>query len=116
MTISRHWKGIAKLEEADHYIHHLRSDTFPELARIERFIKASILKRPVGEGTEFLIVTTWRSIEAIRKFAGESAGTAVVPPSVQAMMVEYDREVTHYEIVEEYSPSLGNKSLAHRQR
>jgi len=103
MAISRHWRGIAKPGEADHYIRHLRNETFPKLAGIEGFIKASILRRPVGENTEFLIVTTWRSIEAVRRFAGESASTAVVPPSVQAMMVEYDREVAHYEIVEEYS-------------
>ena len=103
MTISRHWRGIAKPEKTEDYIHHLRKDTFPELARIEGFIKASILRRPIREGTEFLIVTTWQSIEAIRKFAGESASTAVVSPSVQAMMVEYDREVAHYEILEEYS-------------
>jgi heme-degrading monooxygenase HmoA len=103
MAISRHWRGVAKPEEADHYIHHLRNDTFPKLARIEGFIKASILRRAIGEGTQFLIVTTWESIEAIHKFAGESASIAVVPPSVRAMMVEYDREVTHYEIVEEYS-------------
>ncbi len=104
MMISRHWRGVAKREEADNYIHHLQSDTFPKLARIEGFIKASILRKPVGEGTEFLIVTTWQSMEAIHKFAGESATTAVVPPSVQAMMVEYDREATHYEIVEESPP------------
>lgn len=104
MTISRYWRGIAKLEQADHYIQHLRSETFPGLANIEGFIKASILRRCIGEGVEFLIVTTWQSIEAIRRFAGESASTAVVPPSVQAMMVEYDREVSHYEVVEEYSP------------
>jgi len=103
MAISRHWRGIAKPEEADHYIHHLRNDTFPKLTGIEGFIKASILRRPIGRGMEFLIVTTWQSIEAIRKFAGESASTAVVSPSVQAMMVEYDREVAHYEILEEYS-------------
>lgn len=104
MTISRHWRGVAKPEEADRYILHLQNETFPKLVRIEGFIKASILRRPIGEGTEFLIVTTWQSIEAIRNFAGESATTAVVPASVQAMMVEYDREVAHYEIVEEYSP------------
>ena len=104
MIISRHWRGVAKLEEADNYIHHLRSDTFPKLARVDGFIKASILRRPIGEGMEFLIVTTWQSIEAIRKFAGESASTAVVPPSVRAIMVEYDKEVAHYEVVEEYSP------------
>ena len=103
MMISRHWKGVAKPEEADHYIHHLRNDTFPKLARIGGFIRASILRRSVPEGTEFLVVTTWRSMEAIRQFAGESVHTAVVPLAVQTMMVDYDREVAHYEIVEEYS-------------
>ncbi len=103
MTISRHWKGVAKPEEADNYIHHLRNDTFPKLARIDGFIRASILRRSTVQGTEFLVVTTWQSIEAIRQFAGKSVHIAVVPPEVQAMMVEYDREVAHYEIVEEYS-------------
>jgi len=104
MMISRHWRGVAKPGEADHYIHHLRNDTFPKLAKIDGFIKASILKRSTAEGTEFLIVTAWRSLEAIRQFAGAAAETAVVPPEVQAMMVEYDREVAHFEIVEDYSP------------
>jgi heme-degrading monooxygenase HmoA len=103
MMISRHWKGVAKSEEADHYIHHLRNDTFPKLARIGGFIRVSVLRRSTVQGTEFLVVTTWQSIEAIRQFAGESAQIAVVPPEVQAMMVDYDREVAHYEIVEEYS-------------
>ena len=101
--ISRHWKGVAKPEEADHYIHHLRNDTFPKLARIGGFIRASILRRSVPEGTEFLVVTAWQSMEAIRQFAGESVHVAVVPPEVRAMMVDYDRVVAHYVIVEEYS-------------
>jgi heme-degrading monooxygenase HmoA len=104
MMISRHWRGVAKPEEADHYIHHLRNNTFPKLAKINGFIRASILRRSTAEGTEFLVVTTWQSIEAIRQFAGESVHNAVVPPEVRAMMVEYDREVAHYEIVEDYSP------------
>ena len=106
--ISRHWKGVAKPEEADNYIHHLQNDTFPKLAKIDGFIRASVLRRSTAEGTEFLVITTWRSIEAIHQFAGEAVQTAVVPPEVQAMMVEYDREVAHYEIVEEYQ---GNTSF-----
>jgi heme-degrading monooxygenase HmoA len=103
MMISRHWRGVAKPEEADNYIHHLRNDTFPKLEKISGFVSASILRRSTAKGTEFLIVTTWQSIEAIRQFAGASVHTAVVPLEVQAMMVKYDREVVHYEIVEEYS-------------
>jgi heme-degrading monooxygenase HmoA len=99
--ISRHWKGIAKPGEADNYIKHLRTDTFPKLSEIGGFISASILKRAVDPGTEFLIITVWESIGAIERFAGATADVAVVPEVVQAMMIEYDRTVNHYEIVED---------------
>lgn len=102
--ISRHWKGIARPGEGDNYIHHLRIDTFPKLSEIEGFISASILKRPVDQGTEFLIVTVWESVEAIKAFAGEKADVAVVPEVVQAMMVDYDRNVRQYEIADSYTP------------
>lgn len=99
-AISRHWKGIARPEEADNYINHLRNDTFPTLSKIDGFIEASILRRATDAGTEFLIITRWQSMEAIRQFAKESENFAVVPPLVQAMMIEYDKEVNHYEIIE----------------
>jgi heme-degrading monooxygenase HmoA len=99
--ISRHWKGIAKPGQAENYIEHLRTDTFPKLFKIDGFISASILKRPVGQGTEFLIITVWKSVEAIERFAGARADVAVVPEVVQAMMIEYDRTVCHYEVVED---------------
>jgi heme-degrading monooxygenase HmoA len=103
-VISRNWRGIAKPQDAENYINHLKNETFPQLSRIGGFIGASILRRPTAKGEEFLIVTTWRSMEAIQQFAGKSAHIAVVPPAVQAMMVEYDKEVTHYEIADTYLP------------
>ena len=99
-VISRHWKGIARLEEADNYIDHLQNETFPSLSKLDGFIGASILRRTTEKGAEFLIVTKWRSMEAIRQFAGGTAHVAVVPAVVQEMMIEYDREVTHYEVIE----------------
>ena len=102
--ISRNWRGVARAEEADNYIRHLRNDTFPQLSRIAGFVSASILRRATAEGVEFVIVTTWQSMEAIRRFAGEPEDQAVVPPAVAAMMVEYDATVAHYEIAETYEP------------
>src|SRR5262245_4991779 len=96
--IWRHWKGLAKSEEAENYIAHLQTDTFPGLSQIQGFVSASILRRPLDRGVEFLIITVWESLEAIRRFAGETAETAVVPPAVQVMMVEYDKQVSHYEV------------------
>jgi heme-degrading monooxygenase HmoA len=105
-VISRNWRGIAKTEEADNYISHLKTETFPQLSRIDGFVSASILRRPIDRGVEFLIVTTWRSLEAIEQFAGESPQIAVVPAVVQAMMVEYEQEVSHYEVTDTYTSGI----------
>lgn len=97
--IARHWRGIAKKSDADAYVSHLEAETFPQLAGIPGFLNASILRRTVAEGVEFRIVTTWESIEAIRKFAGANPERAVVPEKVQAMMVAFDEAVAHYEVI-----------------
>jgi heme-degrading monooxygenase HmoA len=97
--ISRHWRGIAKPLHADEYVQHLRSETFQELSRIRGFIGASILRRNVERGVEFLIMTNWESIEAIEQFAGRDSEIAVVPEKVQNMMLDYDRRARHYEVL-----------------
>jgi len=97
--IERHWRGIARPEFADEYVAHLRRDTFPQLKRIDGFVDASILRRGVERGVEFLIVTRWESIDAIRSFAGADAEVAVVPANVQRMMIEYDPRARHYEVL-----------------
>ncbi len=100
--ISRHWKGIAKPGQAEAYVHHLKSDTFPKLSAIPGFIRASILRRDVGAGTEFQVVTLWNSLDVIKAFAGERPDVAVVPATVQTMMARYDSHVVHYEVVDTY--------------
>ncbi len=104
--ISRHWKGTPKSGEADNYVNHLRKDTFPQLSRIDGFVRASILTRPVAQGTEFLVVTVWESMAAIDRFAGPTPDLAVVPEVVQAMMLEYDKTVTHYQVVQDFPDEL----------
>jgi heme-degrading monooxygenase HmoA len=97
--IARHWRGVAHPGRARGYEEHLRAETFPSLKRIPGFVDASILRRTIDSGVEFLIVTRWQSMDAIRQFAGADPEAAVVPPAVEAMMVDYDRRVTHYEVV-----------------
>lgn len=99
--ISRQWRGLARAEHASSYERHLRNETFPSLRDIEGFVDASILKRTLPNGIEFLVVTRWSSMAAIEKFAGKDVEAAVVPDKVQAMMIEYDRRVRHYDVVTE---------------
>jgi heme-degrading monooxygenase HmoA len=97
--IARQWRGLAHSKHADVYVEHVRTETLPQLAMVPGFVGASILRREVGDGAEFLVVTVWESLEAIAQFAGADVETAVVPEKVQAMMIEYDRRARHYEIV-----------------
>ena len=98
--IARHWRGLARREFADAYVEHLHSETFPQLVQLPGFHDASLLRRDVEQGVEFLVVTVWKSLDSIRSFAGNDAESAVVPVKVQQMMVEYDRRARHYEIVD----------------
>jgi len=98
--ICRYWRGIAGSERAAEYLAHLREETFPALARLSGFIDAAVQRRSLPEGVEFLVVTRWHSLDAIRAFAGTDVTRAVVPPEVQAMMIEWDQRATHYEVIE----------------
>ncbi len=98
--ISRQWRGLARSSDAERYVRHLREETIPLLRSIRGFVDAAILRRPVAQGVEFLVVTRWHSMEAIEQFAGAVPDVAVVPENVQRMMIEYDRTVRHYEVVE----------------
>src|SRR5262245_51017090 len=102
--ISRHWTGTARPDRAEDYLRHLRRDTFPALASLPGFVRASVLRRDAGGGTEFQVVTVWESLAAVSAFAGADPDEAVVPPAVQAMMVRYDRRVVHYEVADVYPP------------
>jgi heme-degrading monooxygenase HmoA len=98
--VARHWRGLARPSRAGDYVEHLRKETLPQLRRVPGFIDASILRRGLDRGVEFLVVTRWSSIVAIRQFAGTDAEAAVVPPEVQEMMIEYDKTVRHYDVIE----------------
>ena len=102
--ISRHWRGVTRVTEADNYVGHLEHHIFPQFARMTGFVSASVLRRRVAAGVEFCVVTTWQSMESIRQFAGDSPDVAVVPAVVQAMMVEFEKTVAHYEVVETFTP------------
>lgn len=98
--IARHWRGVTRADQADAYVEHLHTETFPKLETIPGFAGVTLLRRAIPLGVEFLVITRWRSLDDIRRFAGEDAEVAVVPDVARAMMVEYDDVARHYEIVE----------------
>jgi heme-degrading monooxygenase HmoA len=99
--IVRTWRGRASSTNPDGYPTHFRRGVLPALQRLDGFLGASLLKRTENGEIEFLVLTRWTSIEAIRAFAGGNTGKAVVEPEAVAALVDFDPTVRHYELVEE---------------
>jgi heme-degrading monooxygenase HmoA len=48
---------------------------------------------------EFVTLTLWESMDAVRAFAGEDHEKAVVPEEAQALLARYDRTSAHYDVI-----------------
>jgi heme-degrading monooxygenase HmoA len=58
-----------------------------------------VLRRDVEEGVvEFLVITRWDSLDAIRAFAGPTPEVAVVEPAARTLLSDFDDFVRHYEL------------------
>lgn len=99
--IIREWRGRTHRSRAGEYPAHFRNIVVPELRNVPGFVAATLSKREEGERIEFVVLTRWQSLEAIRAFAGADLEHAVVEPGAVAALTDYDRTVRHYEIVEE---------------
>jgi heme-degrading monooxygenase HmoA len=67
--IARMWRASAIRERADDYIKHLQQSVVPELRQIEGFKEVYLLRQESAGDVEFVVLTLWESMEAIRKFA-----------------------------------------------
>jgi heme-degrading monooxygenase HmoA len=101
--IVRVWRGRVGTQNERAYIEHLTRHLFPAFRTIDGFLGGLLLKDPRGDGVDFMVITRWASMEAIRKFAGADVTRAVVEPAAQEILIEYDRVVKHYEFVAEIS-------------
>jgi heme-degrading monooxygenase HmoA len=98
-TIARIWRGQAAHDKADAYYHHVTETVFPGLTALRGHIGAYLLRRQTNEGVEFLAVTLWESLEAVKQFAGDEPDVAVVEPAARAVLTAFDPFVRHYEVV-----------------
>lgn len=97
--IARIWRGFAIPEKAEDYVKHLQMSVLPELRQIDGFQGVTLMRQDSAQSVEFLVLTLWESMEAIRRFAGEDAEVAVVAPAARALFREYDSTVKHFEVV-----------------
>ena len=106
--IARIWKAETTPAGAPGYAEHLRAHVVPALRQVDGYAGAMLLERSTAGGVEVVVITLWRSLEAIRGFAGADLENAVVADEAAALLTTYDRRVRHYElVVDDALPSKG---------
>ena len=95
--ITRMWRGWSRSDQADRYERHYRSEVVATLRQVPGFRGARLLRRTIGEETEFLSLTLFDDLNVIRSFAGSDYETAVVAGEARSMLIRFDKRVCHYE-------------------
>jgi heme-degrading monooxygenase HmoA len=96
--IARVWSARTTAAQAPAYVEHLRTQVLPALRRVDGYSGAMLLERAAAEAVEILVLTFWRSLDALRGFAGSDLEGAVVAEEAAALLTEFDRRVRHYEV------------------
>ena len=58
---------------------------------------SSCARRTLGEETEFVSLTFFDDLDAVRGFAGADYETAVVAEDARKVLIRFDERVAHYE-------------------
>ncbi len=96
--IGRIWRGLTTRDNADAYEEVLRRKVLPELGAIDGSRGAFVMRRDVEGGVEFVTLTLFESLDAVREFAGPAYEQAVVIPEAEALLSSFEKSAIHYEI------------------
>ncbi len=66
---------------------------------MDGYAGAMLLERDLSDAVEVVVITLWRSLDAIRGFAGADLEAAVVTDAAAALLTRFDDRVQHYELV-----------------
>lgn len=97
--IARTWRGTVRAEDADAYVDYLEETGLREYRETPGNLGVYALRRIDGDRCEFLLVTLWDDMDAVRAFAGPEPDTAVFYPQDDRFLIDRDVVSIHYEVV-----------------
>jgi heme-degrading monooxygenase HmoA len=100
-TIARIWRGRTLTAKADEYERYLNESGISKIRATAGNRGVTVLRRTDGDKTEFLVMSLWDSIDAVKKFAGEDYQKAVILPKDREYLLEVEPNVLHYEVKRE---------------
>jgi heme-degrading monooxygenase HmoA len=104
--IARIWSGAVRTVDADEYAGYIRETGFAEYGRTPGNRGAWLLRRDDEGTTEFMTLSLWDSIGAVRAFAGEDIEAAVLYPEDERYLVGGESRIAHYDVAD-HIPDAG---------
>ena len=98
--IARIWRGAVRADDATAYASYIQQTGIEAYKATPGNRGAWMLRRDVGDRTEFVMFTLWDSLAAVKAFAGDDYERAVFYPEDDRYLIERDLESTHYEVEE----------------
>jgi len=96
--ICRLWHGWTAREDADGYERYLRDELYPRLAGVAGYRGHPVLRRPAGDEVEFVTLTWFDSLDAVRAFAGDEYETPVLTDHARALLSRWDDRAAHFDL------------------
>jgi heme-degrading monooxygenase HmoA len=96
--LGRLWHGwTTPGDNTEAYEAFLRAEMLPGIHRIVGYRGAFLLRRDVGDEVEFVTLTRWDSMAAVKAFAGDDHEHAVVLPEARRVLARFDERSAHYD-------------------
>jgi heme-degrading monooxygenase HmoA len=102
--IARIWKGAVRRSDSDAYSRYMTETGVAGYAATDGNAGVWMLRRDVGDNTEFLMFTLWDSLDAVRNFAGEGYEAAVFYPEDDRFLVDRDLGASHWVVDAQVRP------------
>jgi heme-degrading monooxygenase HmoA len=99
--IARFWAGTVRTDDADHYADYIRATGFPQYGETPGNRGAWLLRRDDHDDgtTEFITLSLWEDVAAIRAFAGDDIEAAVLYPEDERYLLG-ESHIRHYEVAD----------------
>jgi heme-degrading monooxygenase HmoA len=106
-VIARIWSGAVHTSDADAYAGYIRDTGFAEYGRTAGNRGAWLLRRDHEGTTEFIALSLWERMEAIRAFAGEDVEAAVLYPEDERYLIGGESRTAHYDVADHITGGAG---------
>lgn len=97
--IARIWRGHTPAAKADAYSQYLARTGLADYRSTPGNRGVFALRRVDRETAEFLLVTLWDSLDAVRSFAGQDVEKARYYPEDDEYLLGREPRVAHYEVL-----------------